>query len=48
MTIGENFPAKTPEGPIEDKWTSYKNKKKVPKKGKTEKQITRRILQRFA
>tara|TARA_B100000900_G_scaffold93331_1_gene76543 strand:- start:2899 stop:4908 length:2010 start_codon:yes stop_codon:yes gene_type:complete len=26
MTIGENFPAKTPEGPIEDKWTSYKNK----------------------
>ena len=26
MKIGANFPAKTPEGPIEDKWTSYKNK----------------------
>ena len=27
--------------------TSYKNEKKVPKKGKTAKQITRRIQQRF-
>lgn len=25
MKIGSNFPAKTPEGPIADKWTSYKD-----------------------
>ena len=26
MKIGENFPADIPEGPIAEKWTSYKNK----------------------
>ena len=25
MKIGFNFPADLPEGPIADKWTSYKN-----------------------
>lgn len=26
MKIGSNFPAKTPDGPIADKWTNHKNK----------------------
>jgi succinate dehydrogenase / fumarate reductase flavoprotein subunit len=26
MKIGDNFPAEIPEGPIAEKWTSYKNK----------------------